>query len=151
MRKNKFLYLLLFIPFFLCVFYVFTYYDAGSIFYAIVIISYLITIAGIIFFIKYRPFNAWWLPVSFIISPIPIYIYERICYPDGYFMGWWIYMGTAIVIYFYAIPFFTISTIIAIVFTATKIKNKTRKWQKMLLSLHIENIAVAQKLGKMIR
>jgi len=108
MHRKKYL----LIPILLCAVWTYfaTNYGIGDDWTIVITIAiYLITVAGFVYCIKEKPFNVWWLPVSFLLSPIPMYIYE---YPGSRFLP---FVGTGLVLMFYAIPFFIISVITAIV------------------------------------
>ena len=117
MFKKICLYLLLFIPVLLSAMFTHIMYAISNVnngTWLIIIIFYIITITGIVFYIKYKPFSAWWLPLGFAISPLPMYIEE---YGST---GWFKYLGTYFVIYFYALPFIAISIIAAVVLLIIK-------------------------------
>jgi len=103
--------MLLLIPISLCAIWTYLVSNQGienKTIITLTIIIYLITIAGLIYCIKAKPFSSWWLPAGFLLSPIPVYIYE---YPGRGFLP---FIGTGLVLMFYAIPFFIVSVIIAI-------------------------------------
>lgn len=127
MIKKIFLHLLLLIPALLHALFLFVaiflenniqhdYYDAGwgevykagMILLMMFVIVCFITVIGLILFVKYKPFNAWLLLISFILSPVPMYIYE---YNSSLIQ----FSNTGMVAIFYAIPFCVISVIIAII------------------------------------
>ena len=111
------LYLLLLVPFLFCAIWLYIISNFGfddAIFMSM--IFYILSIVGIVYFVKIKPFNAWLLPISFILSPVPIFIYEH---PGGGFLP---FIGTGIVLMLYAIPFFLISVIVAIVLSVSAYK-----------------------------
>ena len=80
----------------------------------------IITFVGICIYVKYKPFNEWLLPVAFVLSPIPIYVYD--------YNGDWYYFFTLILTIFYTIPFFVFSILMDIILFVSKIlKNKKEK------------------------
>lgn len=119
MHRKIHLYLPLFIPVLLCAIWTYLAFNYGienGKTLTFTIITYLITIAWLICCIKTKHFNVWWLLVSFLLSPIPICIYE---YHGSGFLP---FIGTGLVSMLYAIPFFIISAIIATVFTVSAYK-----------------------------
>ena len=90
---------------------------------AVIITAYMISVAMIIFCIKLKPFNVWWMPLGFLVSPITVYIYE---YPGGSFMP---FLGTALVSMVYAAPLFIVSVIVAIVLSIADYRKANRLHQ----------------------
>ena len=112
MLKRICKYLLLLIPSLICIIWLYlgSTHDImnndGAI-PTVIITAYIISVAVVIFCIKLKPFSVWWMPLSFLVSPIPVYIYE---YPGGSFMP---FLGTALVSMVYAAPLFIVSMIVA--------------------------------------
>ena len=107
---------------FICIYNLIKFNVNGNLTYWIIlIIFYLITITGIVQYYKYKPFSAWWLSVSFILSSILIYIYDYNRYRPSYEYGhpnllnWQEYIDTYFMIIFYTIPFIVVSIIIAVI------------------------------------
>ena len=124
MRRKISLHVLLFIPLLLGIIFENSVRGNGGLsdpgILAIIIASYNISLAGIVLFIKFKPFNAWWLPLGFMLSPIPMYIYET--GQTGLIL--FAYLGTWIVILFYTIPFVFASIIIAAAFSVLAYKRR---------------------------
>jgi len=79
-------------------------------------IPYVLTIAGIVFVVKRKLFNVWLLPVSFMLSPLPIVFFDA-ALNHGSCMRWF---GTLLITFFYALPFFVIALIVAVVVSKRK-------------------------------
>lgn len=85
-------------------------------FEAFPIITGAISIIGLFVFCKYKPYNVWLLPISFMLSPLLLFIYEFFIYESTM---WYPYVreSTFIVIVYYSFPFFIISLTMAIIAT----------------------------------
>ena len=126
MHKKIYRYLPLTIPSLICAVWLYlasnhNIMNHDGVLLAVLITAYIISVAGIIFYIKLRPFNVWWVPLSFLISPISVFIYE---YPGGSFMP---FLGTVIVATFYAVPLFLVSVIVAIVLSFIRLNIYIRR------------------------
>ena len=98
--------------------YVFVFADNLSI---LSLFLYPLTLFHILRFTYYKRSHMWILPVSFLITPVPIHV----CAAMGGGLFWEILVGLGIL--FYALPFFLISTIIALVVRAKdKKRNRLR-------------------------
>ncbi|MCL2592963.1 MAG: hypothetical protein FWD82_06325 [Defluviitaleaceae bacterium] len=121
MHKKIGLYMFLLIPVILIALLIYisdNFRLSTTIYYLILVLPYSVGIAGIILVAKLKPFNPWWLLLSFSLSPISVYIYER---GRG---GWLQYLGTALVILFYAAPFVLASTVVSIVCSVKAYRRK---------------------------
>ena len=83
-------------------------------FYFMIIMLYLFTVAAIVFFAVFKPFNIWCMAGSFILSPLPMYISE------SKNQNWRIDLGTLLIVVYYAFPFLLISIILAVVLKVIK-------------------------------
>jgi len=72
-------------------------------------IPYVLTIAGIVVVIKRKLCNVWRLPISFLLSPLPIVFFDAVL-NHGSCMQW---LATLLVTMGYSLPFTIISLIIA--------------------------------------
>ena len=75
---------------------------------AIPVVLYLATIAYVVLFIKTRPTYISVLPISFLITPLSVFIYETST------RSWFPYVSTILCAIYYAFPFALITAIIAI-------------------------------------
>lgn len=87
------------------------YVDSSSyLFWRFVLIIYLITVVGLIFYFKLRPCNFLVLLIGLLMSPSLVFICEHI--ENSEFFP---YLLTSLSIFYYALPFALISIIIFIV------------------------------------
>ena len=131
MYKTICKYLTLLMPSLLCVTWIYLASNHNMMNHDLVLLiisiaAYMISVAGIVLHVKFKPFNVWLVPISFLISPILVYLYEH---PGGGFLP---FIGTGIVLVLYTIPFTLISVITAIVVSASSLKTekRCRSWTK---------------------
>lgn len=74
------------------------------------VLCYILTIIGLCYFIKIRPFNQWLFPIVFIVPLLSVYIYESL-----HCATWFNYLMTIFIFFFYTIPGIFISLIIAMI------------------------------------
>jgi len=96
-------------------------------FILVFLLLYFITIVGFFVFAEHKPYPVWLLPISFIISPLPIFACENAAVNALDEIFGFVYLGTILSTVYYAIPLFIASLIIAIVLQCKKRPNKNKK------------------------